>query len=172
MLAGVATIAIIVCSSFFVTVHTPLHIVSVNHFHWSIAYSGKTMTDGAIHTALDMNPVGKDDKAWKFIHPLPWDLFPCLYIFDDFKCLRSFTDRIARMAGSTELNVWNPRGTIPFDIAVAERTVQMGCFFVMDMIEKDGLIDRFPREYWKDREENSFGLDLKSIIGNNGKKKK
>ena len=130
------------------------------------------MADGAIHTALDMNPVGKDDKAWKFIHPLPWDLFTCLYIFDDFKCLRSFTDRIARMAGSTELNVWNPRGTIPFDIAVAERTVQMGCFFVMDMIEKDGLIDRFPREYWKDREENSFGLDLKSIIGNNGKKKK
>jgi hypothetical protein len=54
------------------------------------------------------------------------------------------------MTGSTEFNVWNPCGTIPFDIAVTEKTVQMGCFFVVDMIEKDGLIDRFPG---KDRED-------------------
>ena len=75
------------------------------------------------------------------------------------------------MTGSTELNVWNSSDTVPFDIAVAERTVQMGYFFVMNMIEKDRLIDRFPREDWKDREENTFGLDLKSMIANNGKKK-
>jgi hypothetical protein len=97
-----------------------------------------------------MNPVREDNKAWQFIHPLPRDLFTCFHIFDDLKCLGPFTDGIARMTGSTEFNVWNPCGTIPFDIAVTEKTVQMGCFFVVDMIEKDGLIDRFPR---KDRED-------------------
>jgi hypothetical protein len=33
---------------------------------------------------------------------------------------------------------------------VAECTVQMGYFFVVDMIEKDRLIDRFPGKDWKD----------------------
>jgi len=53
------------------------------------------MADGAIHTALDMNPVGKDNKAWKFIHPLPGDLFTYLHIFHNLKGFRSFADRIA-----------------------------------------------------------------------------
>jgi hypothetical protein len=48
------------------------------------------------------------------------------------------------MAGLTELNIWNPCGPIPFDIPMAEKTVQMGYFFVMNMVEEDGLIDRFP----------------------------
>lgn len=101
---------------------------------------------------------------------LPRDLFTCLHIFDDFKYLRSFTDRIARMTGSTELNIWNPCDTIPFDIAVAEGTVQMGCFFVVNMIEEDGLIDRFPRKDWKDWKEDTFGPNLESVVGNNDNK--
>ena len=108
------------------------------------------MADGAVHTALNVSPVREDNKARKFIHPLPRDLFTCLYIFDDFKCLGPFADCIACMTGSTEFNVWNPCNTIPFDIAVAECTVQMGYFFVVDMIEKDRLIDRFPGKDWKD----------------------
>jgi hypothetical protein len=76
------------------------------------------------------------------------------------------------MTGSTELNVWNPCGTISFDIAVTECAIQIGCLFVVDMIEKDGLIDRFPRKDREDREEDTFGLNLKSMVGNNGKKKK
>jgi len=129
------------------------------------------MADGAIHTSLDMNPVRKDNKARKFIHPLPLDLFTCLHIFNDFKCLGPFADCIACVTGSTKFNVWNPCGTIPFDIAVTERTVQIDFLFVNKMIEKDGLIDRFPRKDREDREEDSFGLNLKSMIRNNGKKK-
>jgi len=41
----------------------------------------------------------------------------------------------------------------------------------VDMIEKDGLIDRFPSKDWKDREKNPFGLNLKPMVGNDGKKK-
>ena len=76
------------------------------------------------------------------------------------------------MAHLAEFDIGNPRNTVSFHEAVAESAIQLGNLFVMNMIEKDRLIDRFPREDWKDREENSFGLDLKSIIGNNGKKKK
>jgi hypothetical protein len=89
-----AGVAINICSSFLVTVHTPLHIVSINHFYRSILQASQAMANGAIHTALDVNPMRKDDKAWKFIHPLPWNLPACLYIFDNFKCLRPLTDCI------------------------------------------------------------------------------
>jgi hypothetical protein len=90
-----AGVAINICSSFLVTVHAPLHIVSINHFYRSILQASQAMANGAIHTALDVNPMRKDDKAWKFIHPLPWNLPACLYIFDNFKCLRPLTDCIA-----------------------------------------------------------------------------
>jgi hypothetical protein len=45
------------------------------------------------------------------------------------------------MTGSTELNVWNPCNTISLYIAMAEGTVQTDRFFVVDMIEENGLID-------------------------------
>jgi hypothetical protein len=54
---------------------------------------------------------------------------------------------------------------------VAEGTVQTDCFFVMNMIEKNGLIDRYPGIDGKDREEDLFGLDLKSMVGNDCKKR-
>jgi hypothetical protein len=54
---------------------------------------------------------------------------------------------------------------------VAESAVQLDCLFVVNMIEKDGLIDRYPREDREDGKEDTFGLNLKSMIGNNGKKK-
>jgi hypothetical protein len=53
---------------------------------------------------------------------------------------------------------------------VTEGTVQMGYLLMMDMIEENGLIDRYPREDWKDGKEDIFGLNPKSIVGNNGKK--
>jgi hypothetical protein len=54
---------------------------------------------------------------------------------------------------------------------MTEGTVQIQFLFVDDMIEKDRLIDRFRRKDREDREEDTFGLNLKSIVGNNGKKK-
>jgi hypothetical protein len=129
------------------------------------------MADGAIQTALDMNPVGENNKTRKFIHPLPRNLFPCFYIFYDFKCLWPLADGIAGMTGLTEFNVWNSCNTIPFNIPVAECTVQMGYLFVVNMIKKDRLLDRFPREDWKDRKEETFGRILKSMIGKSGEKK-
>jgi hypothetical protein len=108
------------------------------------------MAGGAIQTGLNMNPVWIDNKARKFIHSLPGDLFPGLHILDDLKRLRPFADRIGRMAGLTELNIWNPCHTIPFGITMAESTVQMGYFLMMNVVEEDRLIDRFPRE---DRED-------------------
>jgi hypothetical protein len=74
------------------------------------------------------------------------------------------------MAGSTEFDIWYPCSSVPFHIPVAEGTVQTDCFFVMNMIEKDGLIYRHPAINGKDGEEDFFGLDLKSIVGNDGKK--
>jgi hypothetical protein len=38
------------------------------------------------------------------------------------------------------------------------------------MIEENGLVDGYPGINWKDREEDLFGLDLKSMVGNDGKK--
>jgi hypothetical protein len=37
------------------------------------------------------------------------------------------------------------------------------------MIEKDGLIDRHPSINGKDGKEDLFGLNPKSIVGNDGK---
>jgi hypothetical protein len=54
------------------------------------------------------------------------------------------------MAGSTEFDIWNPSSAVPFHVPVAEGTVQTDCFFVMNMIEKDGLIDRHPSINGKD----------------------
>jgi hypothetical protein len=74
------------------------------------------------------------------------------------------------MAGSAEFDIWYPCSSVPFHIPVAEGTVQTDSFFVMDMIEEDGLIDRYPSKNGKDGEEDLFGLDPKSMVGNDGKK--
>ena len=47
----------------------------------------------------------------------------------------------------------------------------MGHLFVMDMVEQDGLIDRNPGKNWKEGKEDTLGLNPKSMVGNNGKKK-
>jgi hypothetical protein len=75
--------------------YTPLHIVPVNHLDGPLFHTGETVADRAIHTAFNMNPVWKNDKRWKFIHPFPWDLLSLLDIFHHFKCLGSLTDRIS-----------------------------------------------------------------------------
>jgi len=54
------------------------------------------------------------------------------------------------MASATELDIRNPSSTVPFHVPVAEGTVQADCFFVMNMIEKNGLIDRYPGINGKD----------------------
>jgi hypothetical protein len=54
------------------------------------------------------------------------------------------------MAGSAEFDIWYPCSSVPFHIPVAEGTVQTDSFFVMDMIEEDGLIDRYPSKNGKD----------------------
>jgi len=74
------------------------------------------------------------------------------------------------MAGSTEFDIWNPSSAVSFDITVAKGTVQTDSFFVMNMIEEDGLVDRNPGIDWKDGEEDLFGLNFKLIVGNDGKK--
>jgi len=41
----------------------------------------------------------------------------------------------------------------------------------MDMVEQDGLIDGDPRKNWKEGKEDSLGLNPKSMVGNDDKKK-
>jgi hypothetical protein len=168
-LARVTRIAIRVSSSFFMAVQTPLHIVPVHHLQGPLFHPCETVTDGTIHASLNVNPVGKDDMSRKFIHSLPGDLLACLHILNDFQRLRSLAHRIGGVAGATEFDIGYSCSAVPFHIPVAESTVQTDCFFVMNMIEKNGLIDRYPSIDRKDREENLFGLDLKSMVGNDGK---
>lgn len=47
----------------------------------------------------------------------------------------------------------------------------MGHLLVMDMVEQDGLIDGDPRKNWKEGKEDPLGLNPKSMVGNDGKKK-
>jgi hypothetical protein len=74
------------------------------------------------------------------------------------------------MTGPTELDVWNSSNTMPLHISVAESTVQIGGFLMMDVIEKNGLIHRYPSINWKNSIEDVLGLNLISVVGNNGKK--
>jgi hypothetical protein len=77
-------VTIDICPSFLVAVQTPLHIVPVHHLNRPLFHTCETMTNGAIDIALDVNPVGKDDKFWEFVHSLPRDLLTCLHILNDF----------------------------------------------------------------------------------------
>ena len=72
------------------------------------------------------------------------------------------------MARTTEVDIRDPSSAIHFHIPVAEGTVQMDCFFMTNVIEKNRLINRHPSINGKNGEEDLFGLDLKSMIGNDG----
>jgi len=132
------------------TVHAPLHIVSVHHLQGPLLHPRETVADGTIHTTLNVNPVGKDDEPREFVHPFPWDLFSRLNIFNHFKGLRSLAHCIGGVAGSTEFDVWYSCSAVSFHIPMAEGTVQTDSFFVMNMIEKNGLIHRYPGINGKD----------------------
>jgi hypothetical protein len=120
---GVTCVTIITCTSLFVTVHAPLHIVPIYHFDRSFFHTRKTMAGGAVYSALDMNPVREDSVFWKFVHAVPWNFPICLDRLNDFQCLGSLTHRIRRMTSSTEFNVRNSCSTISFRITMTERTV-------------------------------------------------
>jgi hypothetical protein len=74
------------------------------------------------------------------------------------------------MTGSAEFNVWNPCDTVFAYVPVAERTVQPGYFFVMNMIEKNRLIYGYPTINWKDGIEYGFGLKSIAMVGNHEEK--
>jgi hypothetical protein len=118
-----AGVTIDICSSFFVAIYAPLHIVSVNHLDRPFLHTCETVADGTVYTILDVNPVREGNIFWKFIHSVPWNLTICLHIFDYFQRLRSLAHGIRCMTDSAEFNVWNPCSTIPFSIPVAERAV-------------------------------------------------
>jgi len=130
------------------------------------------MADRTIHLALEMNPMGEDDKFWKLIHSLPLNFSSRLNIFYHFKRFWPFANRIRDVASSTEFNIGNPCRPIPLCISMAEGAVQINCLFVMDMIEENRLVDRGPRKNWENGEEDAFCLDPKSMVGNDSKKEK
>jgi hypothetical protein len=63
-LAGVARITIDIGASFLVTIHAPFHVISVHHLHRPLFHTCEAVTDGTIHPALNVDPVGKDDMPW------------------------------------------------------------------------------------------------------------
>lgn len=83
LLIGVARVAIGARAPFFVAGDAPFHIVAINHFYRPITHASQTMAGGTIYLALNVNPVGKHNKWWKFIHPLPRNSFTFLHIFDN-----------------------------------------------------------------------------------------
>lgn len=124
-LAGVTRIAIDIRLFLLMAIQTPGHIVSIDHLYRPLFFTCKAMTDGTINTALNMNPVGKNNKFRKFIHSLPGNLSPCLDILHHFKRLGPLADRIGCMAGTAKVNIRNACGTVPFHITMAESTIQI-----------------------------------------------
>jgi hypothetical protein len=47
---------------------------------------------------------------------------------------------------------------------MAERAVQFGNLFVMDVIEENGLVNRLRSIHRKEGEEEAFGLNLKPMV--------
>jgi len=154
-----------------VTVHTPLHVITVDHPHGGIACSRNPVAGGAIDAVLDMDPMRKDDKGRECIHPLPGDLFAFLHVSKNFYCLGPLADRIARMAHSTELNVWNSCSAVVADVLMAKKAIQTGDFLVVNVIKTDGLIDRFASQNWEDREDKRFRRNPKAMPSNRGDEK-
>jgi len=165
-----ACIAVDIRSSFFVAVYAPLHINSINHFYRCITYPRKPMTNRAIDLALDMNPMRKDNKARKFIHPPPWNSLIRFHVSDNLYRLRPLTDGIAEMTGSTGFNIWDPCSTVFTHEPVTEKTVQLGYLLVVNMIETDRLVNVLTFQYWEGRENERFHRNSKTMPCNNGKK--
>jgi hypothetical protein len=121
--AGVASIAVIASPPFPVAVKAPLHIVPIDHLDGSFHRAREPVANGTINSALDVNPVGEDDERREFVHANPWDSLALLYILDDLERFRPLADRIRRMAGPADLDVWDSRDPLPLCIAMAEGAV-------------------------------------------------
>jgi hypothetical protein len=170
-LTGVARVAIDARPSFPVAVHAPLHIVSIHHLHRSITRTGKTMAGSTIYLAPDVNPVGKNNVFWKFIHPLPWNFFIIFYIPHHLYCLGPLTDRIGGVASPAEFNIRNSCDTIFLHVSMAKVAVQLGDFLMVNMIEADRLINGCASKDWKDGKEERFRLDSEAMPRNGCEKK-
>jgi hypothetical protein len=168
-LTGVARITIAAGPSLLMTIHTPGHVVSIDHFNRPLFVPRETVTNRAVDTFLNMNPVGKDDKLRELIHLLPWNLFSRLRIFNDFKRFRLLAHCVGGMASLAEFNVGETRGAMPFGISVAEIAVQIERLRMAYMVKKNGLIDRNPCKNRKDGEEGALGLNGKPVVGHKGK---
>lgn len=149
-------------------VHTPVHIVSIHHLHRPLLFARETVADGAVDTVLNMDPVRKDDKFGYFIHSSPWNLSSLLNISDHFERLGLLADCISGMADTAKIDIGNPCRTVSLHITMAKGAIQIGCLFVANMIEANGLVNRDPGEDGKDGEEGSFRLNGKSVVGHDG----
>jgi hypothetical protein len=118
-----------------------------------------------------VNPVGKDNKGWELIHPLPWYLFSFLYVPENFHRLGPLTDCIGRVARSAEFNIWNSCNTILEDVPMAEIAIQPGDFLVENVIEADRLINRLTSQDWENREDKRFRRNSKAKPCYSGEKK-
>jgi hypothetical protein len=75
------------------------------------------------------------------------------------------------MTDPAEFNVRDSCHAIFFHIPVAERAVQFGHLFVMDVIEENGLVNGLRGIYRKEREEKAFRLNLKPMVSHNRQQK-
>ncbi len=170
-LARMARVAIDRSSHLLVAFQAPRHKGSIHHFRGSIRHAGNPVTGRAIDTSLNMDPVRKNDKRRKLIHPLPRNRLAVLHIPDHLQSLRSLADCVGGMAGLAEFNVRDACDTISFDIAVAESAVQFGHLFVMDVIESNGLVDHNLRKNRKDSIEDALRLSAKTIVSHGGEQR-
>jgi hypothetical protein len=128
------------------------------------------MANGAIDLTLNVNPVGENHVCREFIHPLPRNVFACLDMFHHFESLRPFAQGVCGVASSTEFDVRDTGSPVLFCVLVAERAVKFHNFFVMVMIENDGLIHGGPGKNWEQTEEDPFRFDLKSLVSDDSNK--
>jgi hypothetical protein len=166
-------VAIDIRVSLLMTIQTPFHIVpiAVHHLPGSLGGSGNPVTSRAVNIPFYMNPVRKDDMGGKFIHPPPGNLFAFLHILNDFQGLRPLAHRIGCMTHPTEFNIRDPCHPKSFDIPVAERAVQFGNLFMMDVIEENRLVNGLRGVYRKERKEEAFGLNLKPMVSHSRQEK-
>jgi hypothetical protein len=67
------------------------------------------------------------------------------------------------VASSAEFNIWNPCDTIFLDISMAKVAVQFSDFFMVNVIETDGLINGCTSKDRKDRKNKRFRLDSEAV---------
>jgi hypothetical protein len=75
------------------------------------------------------------------------------------------------MTDPAEFYVRDSCHAISFDIPVAERAVQFGNLFVMDVIEENRLVNGLRGIYRKERKEKAFRLNLKPMVSHNRQQK-